>query len=80
MHLNSPNLAAQLPHQTRAINLGNSLLPNLNISNDPQEKHYMGYPMYHPMSTPQLQLVTQNPQQAIFNWFPFAKPLTALNR
>lgn len=78
MHLSAPKLAAPVPHQPRALNLGNSLLPDLNISCDPQEMHYTDYPMRAPVSAPQLQMVTQEPQQATFNWFPFVEqPLKA---
>ncbi|CAD6246818.1 unnamed protein product [Miscanthus lutarioriparius] len=80
MHLNAANHATPMHHQPRTINLNNSLLPDLNSSSDPQETHYMGYPMYPPVSTLQLQLVNEEPKQASFNWFPFVEPLTALNR
>ncbi|EES13420.1 hypothetical protein BDA96_07G058000 [Sorghum bicolor] len=77
MHLNVANHTTPMHHQPRAINLNNSLLPDLNISSDPQETHYMGYPMYPPLSAPQLQLVTEEPKYASF---PFAEPLTTLNK
>jgi hypothetical protein len=80
MHLNAANHATPMHHQPRAINFYNSLLPDLNISSDPQETHHMGYPMYPPVSALQLQMVTEEPKHARFNWFPFVEPLTSLNR
>ena len=71
-----PPLSLHLPGM---INHNMPQLPDLNISCDPQEASYMSYAMNAPSPAPQLQLVTPDPQQATFSWFPFVEYLTALN-
>jgi hypothetical protein len=80
LHLSAPNNQdAPVRHQPRAISQGNPMLPDLNVSYEPEETHYMGYPMYDPAAAPQLQLVSQEPRQATFTWLPFGGPRMALN-
>ncbi|OEL33618.1 hypothetical protein BAE44_0005363 [Dichanthelium oligosanthes] len=54
-------------------------LPDLNISCDPQEARHRSYPMYAPARAPQLQQVTQDPQQARYSWCPFFECFTAVD-
>ncbi|XP_034594777.1 uncharacterized protein [Setaria viridis] len=67
------------PHLQGMINHNMPLLPDLNISCDPQEAYHMSYPMRAPAPVPPLQMVTQDPHQASFSWLPFAEYLTEPN-
>jgi hypothetical protein len=68
------------PHLQGMLNSNMPLLPDLNISYDPQEEYHLSYPMCTPAPPPPpQQIVTQDPQQASFSWFPFAEYHNALN-
>ncbi|KAJ1286280.1 hypothetical protein BS78_03G341200 [Paspalum vaginatum] len=70
------------PQLPGTISLNMPLLPDLNVSCEPQEaSSYMGYPMYAPAVSPapQLHPFLQHPQQSCFTWSPFTQYLTALN-